>query len=183
MALINCPECQKEVSDSAAACPFCGYGVEAHFNKSTKAEEDYKKRKKKFLKIVAFTLAVLVVLCVLDILRRPNISMDDFDTSNGSFETLLFLGIPTVSEGSERVYIDCGIKFYGIPVEKALYDVSKGRYFLGFEDEYVERVNRALGKYCTYAGRVSSSELKYTYDDLEISAYYHSIAGCYILIE
>ncbi len=25
MALINCPECQRQVSDSASACPQCGY--------------------------------------------------------------------------------------------------------------------------------------------------------------
>jgi uncharacterized membrane protein YvbJ len=25
MALINCPECQKEISDKVKACPFCGY--------------------------------------------------------------------------------------------------------------------------------------------------------------
>ena len=27
MALINCPECGKEVSDKAEACPFCGYPI------------------------------------------------------------------------------------------------------------------------------------------------------------
>lgn len=29
MALINCPECGKEVSDKAANCPNCGYPLEA----------------------------------------------------------------------------------------------------------------------------------------------------------
>lgn len=29
MALINCPECQKEVSDQAVNCPFCGYAFRA----------------------------------------------------------------------------------------------------------------------------------------------------------
>lgn len=34
MALINCPECgRKNVSDSADACPDCGYGIKEHFNK------------------------------------------------------------------------------------------------------------------------------------------------------
>lgn len=33
MALIKCPECGKEnVSDSAEACPDCGYGIKAHFD-------------------------------------------------------------------------------------------------------------------------------------------------------
>lgn len=30
MALINCPECGKEVSDSAVMCPNCGYNVKNH---------------------------------------------------------------------------------------------------------------------------------------------------------
>ncbi len=29
MALINCPECSREVSDQAAACPHCGYPLRA----------------------------------------------------------------------------------------------------------------------------------------------------------
>ena len=29
MALIKCPECNKEISDKADACPSCGYSVEA----------------------------------------------------------------------------------------------------------------------------------------------------------
>lgn len=32
MAIIKCPECQKEVSDSAISCPNCGYGVKKHFD-------------------------------------------------------------------------------------------------------------------------------------------------------
>jgi hypothetical protein len=32
MALVPCPECQHNVSDKAAQCPSCGYGVAAHFN-------------------------------------------------------------------------------------------------------------------------------------------------------
>lgn len=27
MALINCPECGKEISDTAVSCPHCGYGI------------------------------------------------------------------------------------------------------------------------------------------------------------
>lgn len=31
MAIINCPECKKEISDSVKSCPHCGY----KFNKNT----------------------------------------------------------------------------------------------------------------------------------------------------
>lgn len=40
MALVKCPECGKEnVSDSAEACPDCGYGIKAHFKMIRQDEE------------------------------------------------------------------------------------------------------------------------------------------------
>lgn len=47
MALIKCPECGREnVSDSAEACPNCGYGIKAHFEK-IKQEGERKERERK----------------------------------------------------------------------------------------------------------------------------------------
>ena len=48
MALIKCPECGREnVSDSAEACPDCGYGIKAHFEKIRKEEERKEQEEKK----------------------------------------------------------------------------------------------------------------------------------------
>lgn len=45
--LIKCPECGREsVSDSAEACPDCGYGIKAHFDK-LKMKEDIKRQKQR----------------------------------------------------------------------------------------------------------------------------------------
>lgn len=33
MALIECPECHKEISDKALACPHCGYPIKQENNK------------------------------------------------------------------------------------------------------------------------------------------------------
>ncbi len=39
MSLINCPECGKEnVSDSAIACPSCGYNLKIYFEKNKQEE-------------------------------------------------------------------------------------------------------------------------------------------------
>ena len=43
MALINCPECGKEVSTLAAACPACGYPIAAP-QSANLAECDYCKK-------------------------------------------------------------------------------------------------------------------------------------------
>lgn len=48
MALIKCPECGREnVSDSAEACPNCGYGVKAHFERLKKEEKNRRKEEKR----------------------------------------------------------------------------------------------------------------------------------------
>ena len=83
MALIKCPECGREkVSDTADACPGCGYGIKEHLinqreekKKHTKEEErGYKKEeavvlkekadrgKKFFLRIIWILLLVVVII-------------------------------------------------------------------------------------------------------------------------
>lgn len=45
MALVNCPECGREnVSDSAEACPDCGYGIKEYFEKVRQEEEERRKK-------------------------------------------------------------------------------------------------------------------------------------------
>lgn len=43
MALVKCPECGKEVSNSAAVCPNCGYGIKKYYDE--KKEREYQQRK------------------------------------------------------------------------------------------------------------------------------------------
>lgn len=47
MALINCPECGKDVSTSADACPHCGYPInkQASLNTEEKPAEPFPKPK------------------------------------------------------------------------------------------------------------------------------------------
>ena len=35
MALINCPECEKQVSDKAVSCPNCGYPISQMVNSNS----------------------------------------------------------------------------------------------------------------------------------------------------
>lgn len=47
MALVKCPECGRgNVSDSAEACPDCGYGLKAHFEKIRKEQEEQRIQKR-----------------------------------------------------------------------------------------------------------------------------------------
>jgi hypothetical protein len=42
MALKKCPDCQKDISDSAAACPFCGRPNEKTWDEMTPLERGQK---------------------------------------------------------------------------------------------------------------------------------------------
>lgn len=47
MGLIKCPECGREnVSESAEACPGCGYGIKAHFEQIRQEEERKEQQRK-----------------------------------------------------------------------------------------------------------------------------------------
>lgn len=57
MALVKCPECGREkVSDSAEACPDCGYGIKVHYEKLRYEEEqkiiEEKRQKEKLAELV-----------------------------------------------------------------------------------------------------------------------------------
>jgi RNA polymerase subunit RPABC4/transcription elongation factor Spt4 len=40
MALINCPECNREISDKANTCPNCGFPISDHLNKESNRNDD-----------------------------------------------------------------------------------------------------------------------------------------------
>ena len=53
MALVECPECKKQVSDTAKVCPSCGYKLDA---------EKIKKRNKTIKRSILFILLATIVI-------------------------------------------------------------------------------------------------------------------------
>lgn len=67
MALIHCPECGREISDQAAACPGCGYPLSKQ-NTHTKDDtflEASRQRDRRFLRIAGPLLLVGIALLLL----------------------------------------------------------------------------------------------------------------------
>ena len=58
MALINCPECGKEVSNSAESCPHCGFPITKQDNKRIKRIKIWE------LVFLISLIACLVFLCL-----------------------------------------------------------------------------------------------------------------------
>lgn len=59
MALINCPECDKEISSSARACPKCGFDLESM--RKNHIDQKYRKQNRKLV-LVVFILIALIIL-------------------------------------------------------------------------------------------------------------------------
>lgn len=60
MALIKCPECSQDISDSANACVHCGYRI--------KKKIDYKRIEKNALIILGIVISILIiVICMINI--------------------------------------------------------------------------------------------------------------------
>jgi Domain of unknown function (DUF4190) len=69
MAIITCPECQREVSDLASVCPKCGYSIAGDVAKTSDLGEDAGMRLllpvgRSGWAIVAGYLALFSVLCI-----------------------------------------------------------------------------------------------------------------------
>ena len=62
MSLINCPECNKEISDSVKKCPACGYKIKKH--KGQKEARILKTSKQKILFKIILIIVIIVLLGV-----------------------------------------------------------------------------------------------------------------------
>jgi len=68
MALIKCPECDKEVSESAKSCPNCGYRLRKSILKQKSTSNN------KWIIFAVIALCILVIgIGMFNILRRPDI--------------------------------------------------------------------------------------------------------------
>lgn len=80
MALINCPECGKQVSDSAIQCPNCGFGVDAYVKRQKDTINNKTKinNPKLLIRFISIVLVFVFIGCIILIVVIPNIN----DTTN-----------------------------------------------------------------------------------------------------
>jgi len=70
MALINCPECQKEISDKVKACPHCGYPFSNESSEETTQKVEVtniniNSQKIKTIIIGTIIIGIIIVICIL----------------------------------------------------------------------------------------------------------------------
>lgn len=75
MALIACPECNKQISNSATSCPHCGFPLQSDVNQTAdvsnsqtcqhKAESHRRKKKTRTILSVVLSTVVCILACVI----------------------------------------------------------------------------------------------------------------------
>ena len=61
MALINCPECNKEISDSARKCPHCGYPLKEEVEVVYEKKKGFWSAGRLAVSIISFVLAFFII--------------------------------------------------------------------------------------------------------------------------
>ena len=102
MALIKCPECEHEISDTAKKCPHCGYTMKSVVKAITN-------NKDKYAKIIAILAIVLAIILIISICTPANIKLQNIKKENSKLEILFNLGIPMSTEDDSWRYENSGI--------------------------------------------------------------------------
>jgi hypothetical protein len=114
MALINCPECRKEISDTVENCPHCGYS----FKPKTESKSKIEKKSGVFqiISIVTFVIALFTPklflnFFVLIVVGSAIISLIRREKRWGLSFIALLLGfflliLPAINESQEILYKD-----------------------------------------------------------------------------
>ena len=164
MALINCPECGKEISDKSTACVHCGCPISTVVNAQYNQQQntiDYgnkEPRKNRKKHVILFTIITFIIIVLVTIIGILNNSGDKIDTkcnaghSKGSWE--LTKEATLVSVGVEEIFCSvCGesLDSRGTECKKA----KVNGYAFNFKDEeFIEWVNSWNKRF-----EVSSTEL------------------------
>ena len=106
MALIDCPECKKQVSDQAKSCPNCGFQVASYYYQKTKEEKKkeqqellnkkiaerekqkqikinkIKKNKRKFILIPLISLVLIIAIIVGSIFLFHRLQIKTFKSES-----------------------------------------------------------------------------------------------------
>lgn len=132
MALINCPECSKEVSDKAPACPNCGVVLSASSTKTPDVQATFPStqniQKTSGIAIASLVTALLcipLVSIVLGHIARRDIKRDPNLTGAGIAKAGLILGYTPIILAIAYLLLALGYFFTKTP-ERLVEIASKG---------------------------------------------------------
>ena len=158
MALINCPECGRKISDRAAICPDCAFPINEYVqelnaintettNQSEKRQQQNEKVVKTF-KFLDYELQITEELEVYNLLRKDfaelaadtrRIVLNNY-TSASNIRTVLETIPQSVSEAQGRAFEKCIEVLYKLNVQMSVNDFADKYYSIFSYDTVVEPI-------------------------------------------
>lgn len=144
MALINCPECNHEVSDQAATCPNCGYILKTEKTTNVTSVASLPAKKKKKLGCLFYCSIIILVLMTITIVGAVlgnDTPSSNSNTNSGNQNATLSTNTPTSfaakninglsnkqGEKIDKILSQCGLKdASSITAESSLDSRYKGK--------------------------------------------------------
>ena len=190
MALINCPECNKKVSDQAMACPNCGFQISNYFNilarerqqkeqqeRITKLTEErekqialrnekLRKNKKKIIIISSISLFLFIALLVGSIILFNRLQLKTF---NSEREMKSYVEGVYIEEHNELLNYRITIKDDYITEEE--YGTMKNYPKKGEDRSYTnKRYRYHISEYDYNNGKIITDETTYYYSEKDENA-------------
>ena len=156
MALINCPECGKEISDKATNCPHCGFPVQKEkVARQTSEKRDnikslFQKNSRKILVTLIALFCLIIAYIVINSIIYPNFKFDSFKNYEKMYSRL---GEKTGGGKSEPPYWDNKIKFYGIVVDHMEVQGSGEICELYFSKDKANQIEEIVQKELRFLGK------------------------------
>lgn len=110
MAMIKCPECQKDISDKAVSCPNCGCPVEyATSDTQTQQPEltpnnNKKPLNKKWLVAGVIAIPIIVLAIIIGIQSSKKVALDNYKKNYDSAVALMVVGATDAEEAGELIH-------------------------------------------------------------------------------
>lgn len=190
MALINCPECGKEISDKAAMCIHCGCPIASHqpaknenrfsfkpsFLTNLKARLIVQNKKRCLLAVVS--LVVLVAIAATAVIKTDKAKKEKAYQEQLEAERQAYIALIEESKGNIAPYLE----YIGQRIEKGeniklsseLYENMDNVEFMGLRGEisYGKEKNGNKIKYCSWSSFDGFSEEEFQAFSNELKNYF-----------
>lgn len=175
VALIKCPECGREISDSATACPGCGHPMKKTSENKTHGKNDLseryrklgekqKKEKKKGGKLKWIVIAVIVILII-----GVAAGSDDNDTTTSNTSSDASRETAVIEETSSET--ETTIEYITVTAE----ELSDALY-----NNAMKAQNDYEGKYLEITGKLGTIDSNGKYIGIDTDSFSLTNIQCYI---
>ena len=165
MALIECPECKKEISDKAKECPHCGYPLvkKEEKKKQTKKEEPKKRFSSKKYRVAGFVCSIPCALVLL--LFLLGLTFNSIGISlliSVVYGLIIYLLSKFLLDNKEHIkkFLWLIIIIIAVPLVTSLYLLTKNETWVYQDGTTTNEINLSSIGYCEYKYKNTSTDMK-----------------------